>query len=156
MKIAHGNLVTLHLDTYSQEGEQLGSTREEEGEPILVLIGAGDLPLALEKALVGKQAGDKLELALACEDAYGPQNPESIIAIPRAELPPDVDVEPGDYLPLLIEPDEEDGDLEEEEIEVPVVAVEDDAVIVDLNHPMAGLDLRFEVEVLDVQPAPAE
>lgn len=154
MKIAPGCLVTLHFEIRSRDGELIESSLEGDVEPLVAQLGSGVLPPGLEAALEGRQAGDQLELLLTADEAYGPHDPESVIAIPRSDLPPGADIQPGDLLPLQFRPEEGEGDDDFEEVEVPVVAVEPDAVIIDLNNPLAGQDLHFKVQVLAVEADP--
>ena len=134
--------------------DEHGKTLEQtEGDrPLVYIHGDGELPPGVEAALEGATVGTKLDLMLEVEEAFGPHDPAEVIAIPRAELPEDLDVKPGDWLPLTLEPEEgDDGD--DEEVEVIVVAVDEEAVTIDLNHPYAGQRLRFQVEVLGVEPS---
>ena len=145
--IEPGADVELELVIHDARGELV--ERTDDGAPFRCRIGESELPPGLERELAGKRQGDRFEVELAPEDAFGAHDPGQVISIPRSELPPDVDVSKGDLLPVLLEPEEgEEG--EAEEIELEVVAVDEDAVTVDLNHPYAGLTLRFSGVVVAV------
>lgn len=150
LTIEPGRLVTLAMRVSNSEGEEL--ERIDPNDPLSLFHGDGFLPDALESALSGKVAGDSVELTLDAEQAYGPHDPEQLVPIPKADLPEGLEVQAGDILPIELEPEEGDGpEAEAEEIEVPVVEVNDDAVVVDLNHPFAGQSLKFEVSILEVE-----
>ena len=125
----------------------------EEDRPLVYIHGDGEIPPGLEAALEGATVGTALDLMLEIEEAFGPHDPAEVIAIPRAELPPDLEVVPGDWLPLLLESEEDGDDSEGEEVEVKVIAADDEAVTIDLNHPYAGQRLGFAVEVLAIESA---
>jgi FKBP-type peptidyl-prolyl cis-trans isomerase SlyD len=150
LPIEPGRFITLAMRVSNSEGEEL--ERIDPSDPLSLFHGDGFLPEALEAALTGKTVGDSVQLTLDAEQAYGPHDPEQLVPIPRADLPEGLEVRPGDILPIELEPEEEDGpDAEPEEIEVPVVEVNEDAIVVDLNHPFAGQALKFEVSVLEVE-----
>ncbi|MEO0651012.1 MAG: FKBP-type peptidyl-prolyl cis-trans isomerase [Planctomycetota bacterium] len=145
--IEDGRDVELELIIHDANGELV--ERTDDGEPFRCRIGEAELPPGLERELAGKSTGHRFDLELPPEDAFGPHDPSQVISIPHSDLPPDVDVSVGDLLPVLLEPEEgEEG--EPEEIELQVVAVDQDAVTVDLNHPYAGLTLRFQGTVVAV------
>ncbi|HKX45753.1 MAG TPA: FKBP-type peptidyl-prolyl cis-trans isomerase, partial [Planctomycetota bacterium] len=152
MQIRDGALVTLQFAVFDEGGACL--ERSEADDPLVFLHGQGELPPGLEEALEGRSAGDRLDVTLEPEDAYGRHDPEGLVAVPREKLPADVVIEEGEWLPILLEPEPGDESDEEEEIEVRVVEVHDDSVVVDLNHPYAGKRLRFEVEVVAVEDTP--
>ena len=91
--------------------------------------------------------GDKLKVHVPPAKGYGDYDPEKCFQIPRKELPP-VDIQPGMGLELHAE----DGD----QLMARVVAVNPDFIDVDANHPMAGKDLHFDVEVTGIRPATGE
>ena len=154
MNVAPGRLVTLRFAIHEEGGECLEVSDEQ--DPLQVVHGSGELPPAVEDALEGQAVGGKVELVLEPEEAYGPYDPEGIVSVPRAQLPEDLEAEPGDWLPILLEPEEGEEDDEEDELEARVVEIDDDAVVLDLNHPYAGKKLRFELEVCGVEPADEE
>ncbi|MFN2137384.1 MAG: peptidylprolyl isomerase, partial [Candidatus Promineifilaceae bacterium] len=103
----------------------------------------------LESQLYGMSVGDKKEVTVAPEDAYGEFDPDRQDTIPRDILPADYEPVPGDPLQLR--------DTQSNEVfEVYVVEVDDDEVVVDFNHPLAGQTLNFAVEIVDVRPATTE
>lgn len=150
LPIQPGRLITLAMRVSTPEDEEL--ERIDPTDPLSLFHGDGVLPEALEQALEGKTVGDNVAMVLDSEQAYGPHDPEQLIPIPKADLPEGLEVKPGDILPIELEPEEQDGpEAETEEVEVPVVEVNEDAIVIDLNHPFAGQRLKFEVSILEVE-----
>lgn len=112
------------------------------------LHGANNIIPGLEKALDGKEAGDKVSVVVEPEDAYGERSLEKIQRVPRERFPADMELKEG----MQFQASSADG--------IPVViaitAVEADEVVVDGNHPMAGKQLHFQVELVDVRNASDE
>lgn len=144
MKISQNSVVTMHFTVSTAEGAQIDSSRD--AEPMVYLHGTRFLIDGLESALEGKQAGDKLDVTVEPEQAYGERNDNLMQAVPKSMFN-DMDVEVG----MQFRAGTDDGDQT-----VIVVDVSDDEVVVDGNHPLAGLTLNFDVEVLDVREATAE
>jgi FKBP-type peptidyl-prolyl cis-trans isomerase SlyD len=141
MNISEKTVVTLHFTVSSADGTQIDSSRE--GEPMVVLQGSHYLIQGLEDHLEGKQAGDKFVIDVEPNLAYGERHDELVQAVPTSMFE-DMEVEPG----MTFRATTDDG-----EQSVMVVDVTDDEVIVDGNHPLSGLTLNFDVEVLDVREA---
>jgi FKBP-type peptidyl-prolyl cis-trans isomerase SlyD len=128
-------------------------TFDADGEPVegaagqaAVVFGYGALLPPIESALAGLGVGATRRVELDARDAYGERNPELELEVAREEFPPDVS--PGDRYEL----EREDGS----EVVARILAVADDVVVVDLNHPLAGQRVRFEVEVLEARAATPE
>ena len=144
--IAAGKVVALSYTLRDEAGEELDAATKD--DPLYYLHGAENIVPGLERALEGKAQGDKLEVEVAPEDGYGPRQGTGPQAVPRDAFPAGVEVEEG----MAFTVENEDG----EELDLWVVAVEKDQVMVDVNHPLAGVTLRFEVEVISVRDATAE
>jgi FKBP-type peptidyl-prolyl cis-trans isomerase SlpA len=141
-QIGIASTVTLHLSLTLEDGTVAESTFGE--EPLVFTMGDGSLVHGLELALYGLRPGDTQRLELYPEQAFGLRDPEKIHRLPRSQFRADMDPEPG----LIIGFTSANG----EEIPGAVLSVDDDAVEVDFNHPMAGHTVVFEVEILDVVP----
>ena len=144
MKIEDNRVVRFHY-TVSEAGQgQIESSREM--EPISALIGHGNLIAGLEDAMKDREAGDRFEVTLAPEQAYGQRNEGMVQRVPRkhfkgARLAPGMQVTlPTDQGPRMMT----------------VKKVGISVVDVDLNHPMAGKNLSFDVEIVDVREASEE
>ncbi|GAC1378432.1 MAG: hypothetical protein NVSMB47_22760 [Polyangiales bacterium] len=142
VRVAKGTMVVFDYALYDADGDLVEDT-EEDGAPVRCVWGHGVLVPGLERGLLGLAPGETREIEVAPEDAYGPHDEEKEQWFDRADFPPELAVED--------ELDAEDADGEP--IVLRVVEIEDDAVLVDGNHPLAGETLRFDVIVREVRPA---
>jgi FKBP-type peptidyl-prolyl cis-trans isomerase SlyD len=145
MKIAKNNVVVMHYAVSDSEGTLIDSSYEE--KPMAIIQGTGYLIPGLDDALIDHQAGDKFEVAVACEQAYGERHDDYVQTVPKEVLSGVEDLALGTQLRASTD----DG-----EQTVIVIDVQDDEITVDGNHPLAGLDLSFDVEVIEVREATAE
>ncbi|MCL1040600.1 MULTISPECIES: peptidylprolyl isomerase [Shewanella] len=145
MIITQHTAVSIHYSLTNQQGELIESSFE--GEPMLYLHGAENMIPGLEKALEGKSVGDKLEVTVEAEDAYGPYHDGLRQDVPLAAFGDIEDIVPG--MRFIAE-------TEMGQRPVQVTEVKDDVVVVDGNHPLAGQTLNFSVEVLSVREASEE
>ncbi len=113
-----------------------------ESGPKELTVGAEELFPQLDEALVGMAPGEKKTVTILAEDAFGEYDEEKVFTIPRGDLPDDLNPEVGDELVLTNEDDEDLG--------VAVVEVSGESITFDANHPLAGEDLTFEVELLAI------
>lgn len=141
-----GSTVTLHLSLTLEDGTVAESTFGD--EPLRFTMGDGTLVHGLELALYGLQPGDTQRLALYPEQAYGLHDPDKVHRLPRSIFSNDIEVLPGN----LVVFDTPDGD----ELAGTVLSVGEETVEIDLNHPLAGRRLVFDVEIVDVLPAGME
>ena len=112
------------------------------------LVGTGQIIPGLENAVEGKQAGDQLNVSIMAVDAYGERTLEKIQRVPQTMFPQDVDIKPGMQF---------EAQASDENVSIATVdSIDGDVVVVDHNHPLAGKNLHFEVEVVDVREASAE
>ena len=112
------------------------------------LHGASNIIPGLEKALEGKKAGDEVSVDVKPEDAYGERNLEMIQRIPRDMFPADVDIKEG----MQFHAQSSSGSP----VIVTVDSIDGEEVVVDGNHPMAGKQLHFDVQVMEVRDATEE
>lgn len=145
-RIAHGCKVVLRYELFDREGELLETS--EESEPMEYEHGAEEIAPALEHALEGKTVGERVRVSLSPEDAFGVPDPALVVSVPRSEIPPEVPLSVGEYLPVALEGS---PDLEGEEVEFRIVEVGEDEVILDANHPLAGEHVTFALEVLSIE-----
>jgi len=141
-----GSTVTLHLALTLEDGTVAESTFGD--EPLTFTMGDGTLVHGLELALYGLRPGDTQRLALYPEQAFGRHDPERLHRLPRTGMPADLELIPGN----LIVFDTPEG----EEIAGTLLSLDEDTLEVDLNHPLAGCRLVFDVEIIDVVPAGME
>ena len=107
-----------------------------------LLIGDGNFFPQVEKALVGLEVGSKMKVVIKAEDAFGEYDEEKVFVVEKEQFPKDITPEPGQSLELI--------DEEEDAIVVMVIDVDDASVTLDANHPLAGEDLSFDVELLEI------
>jgi len=137
--------VTLHCSITLEDGTVAESTFDE--EPISITMGNEDVLLnALQLALYGLKVGDRESVLVDPENAFGMRQDEAIQMLPIADFPDDMQPEVGQIIAFTAP----DG----QEVPGAIVAVEDDQVKVDFNHPLAGHELKFEAEILEIT-APA-
>ena len=145
MNIEDKKVVTFHYTLSDEQGEQLESSRE--GDPMTYLHGTGNIIPGLEKAMVGKVAGDRFEVNVEPAEAYGERNENGIQRIPAKHFKQAGRLKPGQVVVLQ---------TRQGPRQLTVVKVGRFNVDVDANHPMAGLSLTFDVEVTDVRDATDE
>ena len=135
----------MHYAVSDSEGTLIDSSYDH--KPMAIIQGTGYLIPGLEDALIDHQEGDKFEVSVKAEQAYGNRNDEYVQTVPKELLQGVEDLTLGTQLRASTD----DG-----EQTVIVIDVTDDEVTVDGNHPLAGLDLSFDVEILEVRVATAE
>lgn len=142
ISISAGCNVTLHFSIVLEDGTLAESTRGD--EPIRFTVGDGTLANGLELALYGLKAGARQRLQIGPRDAFGYPEPDRVHSLPRSEFPTDMQLEPG----MIVAFTTPAGD------EVPggILEIRHDDVLVDFNHPLAGHEIVFDVEVLEVHP----
>lgn len=145
MQVSANKAVTIHYTLTNPNGDVIDSSRD--GEPLAYIHGIGALVPGLERELEGKAAGDNVTVSLAPEDGYGERSEQLIQSVPKELFKMDGDIEVG----MRFHAEAEHG------IElVEVVAVDDDTVTIDANHPLAGQTLNFDVDIVDVRDATKE
>lgn len=121
--------------------------RSEPGKPFGFIYGGGQVIVGLEKGLEGMKQGESAKFTVEPEDGYGQPRQELFRELPREHFPPDVDLAPN----MIFE-----GSGPQGTFRFRVESVSDEVVMADLNHPLAGQRLHFEVEVVEVREARAE
>lgn len=120
---------------------------QSNGQPLAYLHGAANIIPGLEKALTGKTVGDKLTVNVPAAEAYGEYYAEMVQEVPREMFQGVDNIEAG----MQFQAQAEDG------IQIVTVkAVQDDVIIIDGNHPLAGRDLNFDVEIVEIREATQE
>ena len=139
--IKQNSVASIHYSVSTTEGVEIDSSRS--GEPLEYIQGLGFLVPGLEQALNGKPAGEQFSVTVEATEAYGARNDNLIQAVPK-EMFAGMELAVGMSFRAT---------TDEGEQSVIVIDVSDDEVIVDGNHPLAGVDLVFVVEVLAVRDA---
>jgi FKBP-type peptidyl-prolyl cis-trans isomerase SlyD len=150
-------VVTLDYEL-TIDGEIVDSSKD--AEPIIFLQGAGQVIPGLEKALYGMKQGEERLITVDPVDGYGEFDEEAIVDVPRDEFPADFPLEVGVEITVHSEEAEDDDDeIEEGEddlMEATIVAIKDDSVTLDFNHPLAGKVLTFQIKVVELREATVE
>lgn len=138
-------MVIMHYAVSDSDGTLIDSSYDH--KPMAIIQGTGYLIPGLEDALLDHQAGDKFQVEVACKQAYGERHDEYVQTLPKELLQGIEELNVGTQLRATTD----DG-----EQTVIVIDVNDEEVTVDGNHPLSGLDLNFDVEILEVRTATSE
>lgn len=142
MSIQQNKVVAMHYKVTDPQGTELDSSFGS--DPLIFLYGHGSLIPGLEKALVDKAPGDTFNATIVAAEAYGDRHEQLIQSVPRSMFE-SMDVEVG----MRFRAAGPDG----QEHSVIIVDIGDEEVVVDGNHPLSGIDLTFDVEVVQVRDA---
>jgi FKBP-type peptidyl-prolyl cis-trans isomerase SlyD len=142
MQIADNTAVSIHYTLTNDDGEVLDSSIDRDA--LVYLHGSGNIISGLENALKGKSVGDKFNVRIAAEDAYGEFADEMIQIISRSMFEGIDNIEVGMQF---------HADVNYGTGVVTVVDIDGDNITIDGNHPLAGQALTFNVEVVDIRPA---
>ncbi|HYC91521.1 MAG TPA: peptidylprolyl isomerase [Thermoanaerobaculia bacterium] len=141
MQAKKGDTVHVHYRGTLDDGSEFDSS--EGNEPIVFTIGAGQVIPGFEDAIEGMSAGDKKTERIEAGNAYGDRRDELVFTVPRDQMPEGSDVEVGDMLRV--------GFPDGSNAAVQVAAVDEQSVTLDANHPLAGKNLTFELELVSIE-----
>jgi FKBP-type peptidyl-prolyl cis-trans isomerase SlyD len=145
MQIAKNTVVTMHYVLTNDDGIELDSSVG--GDPLVFLHGHGSLIEGLEKSLVGKSKTDKFKVRVGAEEAYGKHDEALKVKVPKTSFDDASQVIVG----AQFQAETADGPTM-----VTIIGIEGDSVLIDGNHPLAGVDLNFDVTIVDVRAATTE
>ncbi|RUM57585.1 MAG: peptidylprolyl isomerase [Persephonella sp.] len=146
-KVEKNKVVKFHYTLKDKETGEILDSSQHYGEPLSVLIGANNIIPGLERQMEGMEVGEKRTIEVKAEEAYGAKDESLIQKAPR-EYFQGIELQKG--MPLQAQTP--DGQI----INLTVVDFDDNEVTVDMNHPLAGKDLVFDVEIVDVRDATLE
>lgn len=135
-----GDTVRVHYTGTFDDGTVFDTSVER--EPLQFTVGAGMVIAGFDNAVTGMEPGQKKTVNIPAEQAYGPRSEELVAEIGRDRLPADLEIEIGQQLQVGLA----DGD----QAVVMIVDVSETTVTLDANHPMAGMDLNFELELIEI------
>jgi FKBP-type peptidyl-prolyl cis-trans isomerase SlpA len=142
LAIGPGTKITLHFALQLDNGELVDTNFER--DPATFTVGDGNLLPGFEKALFGMLEGEHKTVVIKPEDGFGQRNPNNIQEIARSQFSPDLELREGLMLSF--------ADAQKTELPGVVVRFDEDVVVVDFNHPLAGRDILFEVAILKIEP----
>lgn len=135
-----GDKVKVHYTGRLKDGTQFDSSAGR--APLEFEVGAGMMIKGFDAAVNGMAVGEKVTAEIPAADAYGVENPELIIDVPRTNLPPDLNPEVGQQLGMS----QPNG----QQVPVRIREVHEDKVVIDANHDLAGKDLIFDIELVEI------
>jgi len=144
--ISEGKVVQLAYVLKSDAGEVLDEA--DSSDPFVYLHGADQIVPGLEAALEGCKVGDKKSVKVEPEEGYGEEDPALVLKVNRSQFPKDVELEEG----MQFESELADGS----DVVFTVEAIDGEMVSVNGNHPLAGVNLNFDVEVLEIREATSD
>ncbi len=139
--IKEGSKVKLHYTGTLDDGSVFDSSLNK--QPLEFVVGAGQVIKGFEQGVIGMKLGDKKKIHIPSDQAYGPYNKENIGEFPKSKVPKEMELKVG--VKVFLESQSNGG------IAIAtVLEIKNDTLVLDLNHPLAGKNLNFEVEILDV------
>lgn len=134
----HGDRVSVHYAGKLRDGALFDSSVD--GDPLVFTIGAGETIPGFEQAVIGMKPGEKKTTFIIADEAYGPWSEERMVTVPRQDFPSSIIPEKGQVLEMSQD--------EEQSILLKVIDVTETLVTLDANHPLAGEDLLFDIELI--------
>jgi peptidylprolyl isomerase len=143
-QVKSGDKVKVHYHGRLNSGQTFDNS--EGREPLEFEVGGGMVIKGFDEGVKGMAVGDKKTINIPFDQAYGPRNPDMIIEMPKNRFPKDMELEVG--MPLGM------SDGQGQQFEVVVAEIKEDVVILDANHPLAGQDLIFDLELVEIVNKP--
>ena len=140
MPVKNGDTVSIHyIGTYA-DGTEFDRSRP--GSPLRFKSGAGQVIPGFDKSVIGRECGDRFTVTIPAAEAYGEHQPQLLFPIPAERVPANIKPEIGLHLHVT---------TDQGELEVVVCEINEKNIILDANHPMAGKDLTFDIEILAIE-----
>lgn len=141
-----GDTVKVHYKGFLVDGSLFDSSIGK--EPFEFTIGRKMVLPRFENSVIGMKEGETQTLTIAAEDAYGHRREDLIVTIPRSQIPPHTNPQLGSVMQVHLK----EGDV----MNVTIIDITDDTIILDGNHPLAGRNLTFHIELLEIIPRAIE
>jgi FKBP-type peptidyl-prolyl cis-trans isomerase 2 len=135
-----GDTVNVHYHGKLTDGTTFDSS--EGRAPLQFTVGEGQVIKGFDDALIDMKVGDKKTVNIPVEEAYGPAAPENFIEFPKTDFPPEMEPAVGAQLHL--------SDNQGNQFPVVIAEVKEETVVLDANHPLAGKDLIFDIELVSI------
>ncbi len=139
-KVRKGDTVKIHFTGKLADGSVFDTSRER--DPLQIKLGENQVIPGLENAVIGMETGKKKTAVILADDAYGQFRDDLIVTMPLADLPDDLNPKVDEFIEI--------SHKDSRELFVKVLAVDDKNVTFDGNHPLAGKDLTFEIEIVEI------
>lgn len=139
-QVKSGDKVKVHYHGKLTSGETFDSSAGR--QPLEFEVGSGMVIKGFDNGVMGMVVGDKRTVTIPVDDAYGPRNPDMMINFPKDRFPEGMEVEVG--MPLVM------NNASGEQFQVRVVEIEGENVVLDANHPLAGEELVFDIELVEI------
>lgn len=139
-EVRSGDTVRVHYTGRLDDGTVFDSSRGR--DPLRFEVGSGQVIRGFDDAVSGMRAGEEKTVTIPARAAYGDPREELVFTVPRDRLPPEIDARSGQQLQM-----QQGG----ETAVVTVRDVSDDEITLDANHPLAGRDLTFDLELVEIQ-----
>jgi FKBP-type peptidyl-prolyl cis-trans isomerase 2 len=143
-QVKKGDKVKVHYHGRLNNGETFD--KSEGREPLEFEVGSGMVIKGFDDGVTGMAVGDKKTVNIPFDQAYGPRNPDMIIEMPKERFPEDMEIEVG--MPLAM------SDGQGQQFQVVIAEIKDEVVVLDANHPLAGHDLTFDLELVEIITKP--
>jgi len=141
MEVAKADdVVKVHYTGMLEDGTVFDSSMER--EPLQFTLGKSMVIPGFEAAAFGMAAGETKTVTVPAEEAYGPRREEMVMEVSRSSMPPEIEPEVGQILQI--------GQSQDKMLQVVVAEVTEESVVLDANHPLAGMTLVFEIEMVEV------
>ena len=142
-QIKSGNTVKLHYTGTLADGTVFDSS--EGRDPLEFTVGAGHVIVGLDKALPGMEVGEKKVVEIPAAEAYGAYEEDARQSVPRNQIPPTIELQEGMMLQMQMPSGQS--------VPVAVAELSEDTVVLDANHRLAGKDLSFAIEIVEIGEA---
>ena len=139
-QVKSGDKIKVHYHGRLVNGETFD--KSEGREPLEFEVGSGMVIKGFDDGVTGMAVGDKKTINIPFLEAYGPRNPDMIIDMPRDRFPKDMELEVG--MPLAM------SDDQGQQFQVAIAEIKEESVVLDANHPLAGEDLIFDLELVEI------
>ncbi len=139
-KAKEGNVVKVHYKGTLNNGTEFDCSHER--EPLEFTVGQGTVIPGFEQGIVDMLTGEKKTINIPCDKAYGPRQNDMVQSVERNQIPPEMEIQVGQQLQVQT-PDQQ-------VIVVTITEIQENAVTLDANHPLAGQDLTFELELVEI------
>lgn len=139
-QVKNGDKIKVHYHGKLTNGETFDTSAGR--EPLEFEVGSGMVIPGFDEGVTGMSVGEKKTINIPFAEAYGPKNPEMVIEMPKDRFPKDMEIEVG--MPLGM------SDQNGQQFQVTVVEIKEEVVMLDANHPLAGQDLIFDLELVEI------